>query len=190
MAMELLDGHDLRTLIKSGAAGDLVTRIGIMTQAAQGMAAVHDLGLVHRDLKPANIHVRSDGVVKIMDFGLVRLEDSEMTATGMVMGSPLYMCPEHIKGHKADARADVFSLGAVFYELLTGRKAFAGKGLTQIMMNVLSTDPTPLPQLAPEVPPPLAHVVERCLKKDPLARYQTAGELAAALEVLYDVYAS
>ena len=190
MAMELLDGHDLGKLIQTGTAGDLKAKIRVLTQAALGIAAVHARGLVHRDLKPANIHVKRDGVVKIMDFGLVRLEDSEMTATGMVMGSPSYMSPELIKGQKADARADVFSLGGVCYELLTGKKAFGGKGLTQIMMSVLSSEPQPLAEAAPDVPAALARVVLRCLTKDPALRYQNAGELAAALEVVRDVYAA
>ena len=190
MAMELLDGHDLGKLIQSGGAGDLANRIRVITQAALGMAAVHSHGLVHRDLKPANLHVRQDGVVKIMDFGLVRLEDSEMTATGMVMGSPSYMSPELIKGHKADARADVFSLGAVCYEVLAGKRAFPGKGLTQVMMSVLSAEPQPLTQANPEVPPALERVVARSLRKEPAERYQSAGELAAALEVVRDVYAA
>ena len=190
MAMELLDGHDLGKLIQSGDTGDVASRIRVITQAALGMAAVHAHGLVHRDLKPANLHVKSDGVVKIMDFGLVRLEDSEMTATGMVMGSPSYMSPELIKGHKADARADVFSLGAVCYEVLAGKRAFAGKGLTQVMMSVLSSEPQPLAEVNPDVPQALQRVVTRCLRKDPDQRYQGAGELAAALEVVRDVYAS
>jgi serine/threonine-protein kinase len=190
MAMELLDGHDLGKLIQSGATGEIESRIRVITQAALGMAAVHAHGLVHRDLKPANLHVKNDGVVKIMDFGLVRLEDSEMTATGMVMGSPSYMSPELIKGHKADARADVFSLGAVCYEVLAGTRAFPGKGITQVMMSVLSSEPQPLTQLNPQVPQPLERVVTRCLRKDPDERYQSAGELAAALEVVRDVYAA
>jgi serine/threonine-protein kinase len=190
MAMELLDGSDLKTLIDRQQLGDLPGRIRLMAQAAAGMAAVHALDMVHRDLKPANLHVKKDGVVKIMDFGLVRVEDSQMTATGMVMGSPSYMCPEQVKGETADARSDVFSLGAVFYEVLAGKKAFGGKGLTQIMMGVLSAEPTPLAQSAPEAPAAVARIVERCLRKQPERRYQSAGELSAALDVARDVYAA
>jgi serine/threonine-protein kinase len=123
-----------------------------------------------------------------MDFGLVRLSDSEMTTAGMVMGSPSYMAPELIRGQKADARSDVFGLGAVFYELLSGRRAFNGKGITQIVMALISSEPTPLAQLAPNVPAPVARIVERCLRKDPAERYQSAGELYAALEVALGVY--
>jgi serine/threonine-protein kinase len=189
MVMELLDGADLATQVASGQAGDLRTKLSTMTQVASGMAFVHHRGVVHRDLKPANIHVKPGGVAKIMDFGLVRLSDSEMTRTGMVMGSPAYMAPEQIRGNRADACSDVFSLGAVFYELLTARRAFAGKGLAQVMMAVVNAQPERLASAAPGVPAPLARIVERCLCKLPAERYQTAGELHAALEVAQQVYA-
>ncbi len=143
MAMELLDGADLKVLIDTGRLGPLPERLGIMKQVAAGMAAVHAAGLVHRDIKPANIHVTPAGVAKIMDFGLVRLSDSNMTSTGMVMGSPAYMAPEQLRGEKVEARCDVFSMGAVFYELLSGRRAFPGKGITEIMMGVVTREPSP-----------------------------------------------
>jgi serine/threonine-protein kinase len=188
MVMEYLDGADLSKLVETGSAGDLVDRLAIMTQVAAGMAFVHAHGLVHRDLKPGNIHVKPDGRARIMDFGLVRLSDSEMTRTGMVMGSPAYMAPELIRGEKADARSDVFSLGAVYYELLAGRRAYPGKGVTQVLMAVMSSEPASLASVAPEVPTPLARIVERCLRKSAALRYQSAGELYAALEVAQLVY--
>jgi serine/threonine-protein kinase len=190
MAMELLDGSDIKGLIERKEAGGTTAKLSIMTQASAGMACVHAHGFVHRDLKPANIHVKSDGQVKIMDFGLVRLGDSNMTATGMVMGSPSYMAPEQIKGEKADARSDVFALGAVFYELLSGQRAFGAKGITQIMMAVVGGEPQPLPACAPEVPAPVVSIVGRCLRKLPAERYQSAGELHAACEVARQVYGS
>ncbi len=188
MAMELLDGSDVKGLIERRAVADLPAKLSIMVQAAAGMACVHGQGLVHRDLKPANIHVKSDGQVKIMDFGLVRMGDSNMTATGMVMGSPSYMAPEQIKGEKADARSDVFALGAVFYEILSGQRAFGAKGITQIMMAVVGGEPQPLATTAPDVPPAVVSIIGRSLRKAPAERYQNAGELHAALEVARDVY--
>lgn len=188
MAMELLDGADLKSLIEQRAAGGLPDKLAIMLQVGAGMAFVHARGLVHRDIKPGNIHIQPDGQVKIMDFGLVRFGDSNMTRTGMVLGSPSYMAPELIRGEKADARSDVFSLGAVFYELLSGRRAFGGKVLSQIMMGVLSGEPEPLELCAPDVPAAVARIVERCLEKAPEGRYQTAGELHAALEVAQLAY--
>jgi eukaryotic-like serine/threonine-protein kinase len=183
MAMELLEGADLSMLIQQGRTGGLADKVSLMAQVGSGMAFVHARGIVHRDLKPGNIHVRADGQVKIMDFGLVRVGDSNMTATGMVLGSPSYMSPELIRGQKADTRSDVFSLGATFYELLSGRRAFPGKSITQIMMAILGPDPEPLAAVAPDVPAPVAAIVQRCLRKEPAHRYQTAGELHAALEV-------
>jgi serine/threonine protein kinase len=189
MAMELLEGDDLKDLVARGEVGDLPRRLHIMLQVSSAMALVHAHGLVHRDLKPGNIHVTPKGQAKVMDFGLVRFGDSNMTAAGMIMGSPAYMSPEQLSGARVDSRSDVFALGAVFYEMLTGRRAFGGKGLTQIMMAVIRAEPEPLRVSSPEIPEALARVVERCLRKDIAARYQTAGELHAAVEVLKGVYA-
>src|SRR6266536_5489846 len=122
MAMELLEGRDLKELIGSHSLGDLEQKLDIMDQISDGLAFAHANDLVHRDLKPANIHVQPTGQVKILDFGLARLSSSSMTRTGMVMGTPHYMSPEQIRGEKVDARSDTFSLGAVFYELLSGRR--------------------------------------------------------------------
>jgi serine/threonine-protein kinase len=188
MAMELLDGADLKAVIEQQAVVAIPVKLTLMEQVARGMAAVHARGFVHRDIKPANIHLKSNGQIKIMDFGLVRLGDSSMTATGMAMGSPAYMAPEQLRGEKADARSDVFSMGAVFYELLAGQRAFPGKGVAQILMNVISTEPAPLAQISPATPRPVGAIVERCLKKDQASRYQSAGELHAALEVARAVY--
>ena len=188
MAMELLEGRDLKSLLETGEAGSLAERIRLMTEVAAGMSVVHAGGLVHRDLKPANIHVTPEGTAKIMDFGLVRLSDSDMTRTGMVMGSPAYMAPEQLRGEHVDARCDVFSLGAVFYEMLTGKRAFPGKRLTDVMMSVMGAEPPPLSVSAPDAPAPVALVVARCLRKDPRVRYRSAGELHAALEVLEAAY--
>ncbi len=184
MAMELLVGSDLKVLIEQGRLGSLRDRLWIMTQVAAGMAQVHAARLVHRDLKPGNIHVSAEGVAKIMDFGLVRLGDSQMTATGMVLGSPAYMAPEQLRGARVDARSDIFALGAVFYELLSGRRAFEGKRLTDLMMAVIDREPVPLAECAPGTPPAVAFVVGRCLRKRPDERYATAGELYAALQLL------
>jgi serine/threonine-protein kinase len=188
MAMELLLGRDLKTLIESGELGPLYGRLRLFAQVAAGMALVHAAGHVHRDLKPGNIHVTPEGVAKIMDFGLVRLSDSDMTRTGMVMGSPAYMSPEQLRGEHVDARSDVFALGAVFYEVLTGRRAFPGKRLTDVMMSVIGAEPPPLSVTAPDTPAPMALVVARCLRKDPGQRYRSAGELHAALEVIEAAY--
>jgi eukaryotic-like serine/threonine-protein kinase len=183
MVMELLTGTDLKERIDKGPLLPPYEKLSVMVQVGAGMAYVHGRSIIHRDLKPANIHVSATGQAKIMDFGLVKVGDSHMTRTGTLMGSPAFMSPEVLMGNRADARSDVFSLGAVFYELLSGQRAFPGRGLAEIMMNVLKQEPRPLATVAPIVPPPLVFLVERCLRKDPARRYQNAGELHAALEV-------
>jgi serine/threonine-protein kinase len=189
MVMELLRGQDLKVLIERKEPLSLQQKLSIMVQVGAGMAYVHARDIVHRDLKPANIHVQPNGQAKIMDFGLVRVGDSNMTRTGAVMGSPAYMSPEVLMGGRADARSDVFSLGAAFYELLAGQRAFAGKGIADIMMNVLQREPQPLDGVTPKVPPGVVFLVEKCLRKDAGQRYQNATELHAALEVAYAAYA-
>jgi serine/threonine-protein kinase len=184
MAMELLSGADLKELIEQGTLQELPRKFSIMLQVAEGLAFVHAQDIVHRDLKPGNIHVLPNGRAKIMDFGLVRLGDSNMTRAGMVMGSPSYMAPEQMRGQRADVRSDVFSLGAVYWELLVGRRAFDGKGIHQILLAVLSHEPQPVNELVPEVPARLGEIVTRALCKDPKDRYQNAGELRDALRAL------
>ena len=189
MVMELLRGNDLKALIERKEPLTLPQKLSIMVQVGAGMAYVHGRNIVHRDLKPANIHVQPDGQAKIMDFGLVRVGDSNMTRTGTILGSPAYMSPEVLMGKRADARSDVFSLGSAFYELVAGQRAFAGRAIGDIMMTVLQKEPTPLATVAPQVPPGVTFAIERCLRKDPLQRYQNANELHAALEVAYAAYA-
>jgi serine/threonine-protein kinase len=134
------------------------------------------------------VFLDSRGRVKVGDFGIARIEGSDLTQSGVSLGTPGYSAPEVVRGGTADARSDVFALGAVFYELLTGRRAFTGKGLTDIMMAVISREPPRLAEWAPETPIPVALVVSRCLRKDPAQRYRSAGELEAALEVLLAAY--
>ncbi len=189
MVVELLRGSDLKVLIERREPMSLTQKLSIMVQVGAGMAYVHSRNIVHRDLKPANIHVEPNGQAKIMDFGLVRVGDSNMTRTGTVLGSPAYMSPEVLMGSRADARSDVFALGCAFYELLAGVRAFPGKGIADIMMTVMQREPQPLSASNPTVPPGVAFVVERCLRKDPTRRYQSATELHAALEVTYAAYA-
>jgi eukaryotic-like serine/threonine-protein kinase len=189
MVMELLRGTDLKVLIERKEPLTLQQKLSVMVQVGAGMAYVHRRNIVHRDLKPANIHVQPNGQAKIMDFGLVRVGDSNMTRTGTILGSPAYMSPEVLRGERADARSDVFSLGSAFYELIAGQRAFKGKGIGDIMMTVLQKEPTPLSESAPQTPPGVAFVIERCLRKDATQRYQSAAELHAALEVTYAAYA-
>ncbi|HWW92727.1 MAG TPA: serine/threonine-protein kinase [Vicinamibacteria bacterium] len=176
MAMELLEGKDLKDLIGGNLLSDLNEKLEIMEQIGEGMAFAHANDLVHRDLKPANIHVQPSGQVKIMDFGLARFAASDMTRTGMVMGTPHYMSPEQVRGEKADARSDIFSLGAVFYELLSNHKPFDGDSMHTVLFHVLQDNPEPLRHWV-DLPPILVQLVEKALNKDPALRFQNGGRL-------------
>jgi serine/threonine-protein kinase len=182
MAMELLEGIDLKHAMSQRKLG-YAEKLGTMEQICEGLAFAHARDLVHRDLKPANIHILPGGKVKIMDFGLARTAGSDMTSTGTVMGTPHYMSPEQVKGLKADARSDVFALGCVFYELLSGRKPFDAESMHGVLFKVMQDEPAPLAEVAPDVPHPLVQVVERALAKDPAERFQSAGELLAGLRL-------
>jgi hypothetical protein len=190
MAMELLEGVDLKEIIGARGLNDLWDKLDVMEQVADGLAFAHAQGVVHRDLKPANIRVLPSGRVKIMDFGLARANTSDMTRSGMVMGTPNYMSPEQVRGERVDARSDVFSLGAVFYELLAGRKAFHADSMHTILFKVLEEQPEPVARFAPGVPPRFVRLVERALAKDPAVRFQHAGEVRDALRAIRDSLAA
>jgi len=181
MAMELLDGEELRDLLGRGRM-PLPAAIEIAAQIADGLAFAHERGIVHRDIKPSNIMVLRGGRAKIMDFGIARVRTSEVkTQTGLRLGSPRYMSPEQVLGQSVDLRADVFALGVVLYEMLTGVPPFGGDDVQAIMYQVASFEPPAPSRLNPAVPMMLDLVVARALAKDPARRYQDAGELAADL---------
>ena len=180
MAMELLEGEDLRELLRKDALANLDDKLATMEQVLEGLAFAHSKGVVHRDLKPGNVRVLPQGRVKIMDFGLARLAQ-DGAATGALMGTPHYMSPEQVQGERATARSDVFSLGAMFYEILSGRLPFPGHTIAVVLYGVVHRDPEPLARSAPALPPGLAAVVMRALSKAPHARYADAGEMLQAL---------
>ena len=180
MAMELLDGIDLKHALTARQM-TLDEKIGVVQQICEGLAFAHSHDIVHRDLKPANIHILPGGRVKIMDFGLARLSGSEMTTTGMVMGTPHYMSPEQVKGQKADARSDVFALGCLFYELLAGRKPFDAESMHGVLYKIMQEEPVPLREAAPGTPEALARIVEKALAKNPDERFASASDLLVAL---------
>jgi serine/threonine protein kinase len=184
MAMELLDGQDLRDAIDAQALPSLDDKLHVMEQVAAGLAFAHSKGVVHRDLKPANIQIQPNRQVKIVDFGLARLGGSDMTQDGVVLGTPNYMSPEQALGDRVDARTDIFSAGGVFYEMLTGRKPFDAETTPGVLYQVVHKQPTPVRKWAPEVPPIVVEVVDRCLAKDKNLRFQNGRQLRAALGVV------
>jgi len=181
MAMELLDGRELRDLIRGGSLAPSEA-VEIAARVAEALAAAHERGIVHRDVKPGNIMVLSDGRVKIMDFGIARLRDPDVkTATGMLLGSPRYMSPEQVSGEPFDHRADIFSLGVVLYEMLTGVTPFSGQDMTQLMYQVVHGAAVPPSHVNRALPTVLDYIVARALKKSPAERYGSAAEFAADL---------
>jgi eukaryotic-like serine/threonine-protein kinase len=177
MAMELLNGSELSE--RMGQASIPVSEaVAIAEQVAEGLAFAHDSGVIHRDIKPSNVMLLPRGRVKIMDFGIARLKVSDIkTQLGMRLGTPKYMSPEQIGGSALDHRTDIFSLGIVLYEMLTGIKLFKGDTLTQVMHNVASFEPPPPSQINPEVPALLDLVVKRAMEKKPSARYASGWEM-------------
>lgn len=180
LAMEFLEGKDLKELIKEGQL-TFDQKLDIMEQLADGLGFAHARDIVHRDLKPGNIHVQATGQVKILDFGLARLGGSDLTRTGIVMGTPNYMSPEQVMGERVDSRSDVFAAGAVFYELLTNQKPFDGDSVHAILYQVVHRDPQPARQWNPDLPQELAAIIETAMQKSIDARYKDGGALRDAI---------
>ena len=181
LAMELLEGTDLRKRVQRGPIPPLEA-VEIGCQVAEGLAYAHQRGIVHRDVKPANIMLPERGPAKIMDFGLARMRLADhKTSTGIVLGTPRYMSPEQISGQPVDHRSDIFSLGIVLWEMLTGKRLFSGTEIEQVSHSITYVEHEPPTRVNPELPAMLDFVVARALKKDPAVRYQDADEMAADL---------
>jgi len=194
VVMELLEGETLRERLTTGAL-PVRKAIEYGVQVAKGLAAAHDKGLVHRDLKPDNIFVLADGHVKILDFGLARATSdgagsgatetvAALTDPGQVMGTMGYMAPEQIRGRQVDGRADLFALGAVLYEMVTGTRAFQRETPADTMTAILKEDPPELLAVRADVPPSLDRIIRHCLEKIPAERFQSARDVAFALDAL------
>jgi serine/threonine-protein kinase len=191
IAMELIDGRELRDLVREGSIG-AAQAVEIAAQVADALAFAHEHGIVHRDIKPGNIMVLANGRIKIMDFGIARLKEPTVkTQTGVLLGSPQYMSPEQISGQSLDGRADIFSLGIVLYEMLTGIKPFDAPDLTQVLFWVVNMPAKPPSERRPGLPPVIDYIVARAMKKKPDERYATAAELASDLrECIAEVQAA
>lgn len=203
MVMEHVSGETLHRLIRAGGL-PVPQALRIATQIANALAVAHAAGIIHRDLKPANVMVTASGLVKILDFGLAKLLDptsrpqadsnaphdlnqdatltaAPLTVEGAIMGTVNYMSPEQAEGLKVDARSDIFSFGAVLYEMVTGQRAFEGESTVATLSAVLRDEVKPAREIAPEVPAELDGLITRCLRKRPEERWQSMGEVAAAL---------
>jgi serine/threonine protein kinase/TolB-like protein/Tfp pilus assembly protein PilF len=196
IASEFIDGVTLRQRLAKGKL-ELGTAIEIAIQIASALAAAHATGIIHRDIKPENVIVRSDGIVKVLDFGIAKLSEKKVGGTirrlattvgsstsepGMVLGTAKYMSPEQARGIEVDARSDIFSLGAVIYELVTGRSAFEGGTASDIIAEILKVEPPPPVEFVPDVPHELERMISKALRKDRETRYQTVKDLLIDLQ--------
>jgi TolB-like protein/predicted Ser/Thr protein kinase len=193
LVMELVEGETLGAWAGRQPARTIADIVAVVLQISRALAAAHTAGIVHRDIKPDNVIVRADGSVKVLDFGVATLapaasEDATTgvgdTEFGTVIGTTQYMSPEQARGVEVDERSDIFSLGIVLYELLTGQQPFGGVTATDTRIAILQQDPTPVTQLRPDTSSGLARIVAMCLEKDPTRRYASGGALAADLEAL------
>ncbi|HXE80560.1 MAG TPA: serine/threonine-protein kinase [Vicinamibacterales bacterium] len=179
MVMELLEGQTLAEFLKRPEPIPLEQTVDLMMQMCEGLAVAHVHGIVHRDIKPGNLFIKNDGTLKILDFGVARLADSNMTASGFIVGTPDFMSPEQARGRDIDRRSDIFSTGAVFYYMLSGRKPFAANDLPAVLNKVENEDPPPLTEA--EAPEALSRIIFKALSKQVTRRHQELGELLADL---------
>jgi len=190
LVMEFIEGTTLEKLLAPQAPGKPALRrplreaLDIAVQVADALDYAHRRNIIHRDIKPANILVNTDGKAKIADFGIAKLVGTQMTHTGLLVGTPAFMSPEQITGGRVDNRSDIFSFGIVLYWMFTGVKPFAGQAITEVAYKVVHAMPTPIRQINADLPVELDHIIARCLAKKPDDRYQTARELMLELDAL------
>ncbi|HET7291222.1 MAG TPA: protein kinase [Vicinamibacteria bacterium] len=183
IAMEFIEGTDLEKVIQNKEPLTVEWKLDVLRQVCVGLGYAHRNGIVHRDVKPANIRVTAGGEVKIMDFGIAHLQSSTMTKSGLVLGTVHYMSPEQIEGLKVDHRADIFSVGAIAYELLAYRKPFEGESLTAVMFRIMNERPDPTPLTTP-YSPALETIVMKALERDPDKRYQSLDDMELDLTAI------
>lgn len=184
IVMELLSGQDLEGLLRGNQPLPLASKLEIVAQLCEGLAYAHEQGIVHRDIKPGNVRVLEDGTVKILDFGIAKFAQSSMTQSGMIMGTAHYMAPEQILGNPIDGRADLFSVGVLLHELLSGKKPFAGDSPTAVVYQIVHGEAPSVADSVPGLPEGLNDIVARALKKDPNERYNSASDMAADLRLV------
>ncbi|MGH8735195.1 MAG: serine/threonine-protein kinase, partial [Burkholderiales bacterium] len=196
LILELVEGPTLADRLATGPL-PIAEALPIARQLAEALEAAHGKGVVHRDLKPSNVKIASDGAVKLLDFGLAKIRDAAgpfsmsgitqlaieppLTGGGAILGTVHYMAPEQIEGREADARTDIWALGALLYEMATGRRPFDGESAASVIGAILKDVPPPVSTRASLIPSALDHVVERCLAKDPDERWQSASDVGAVL---------
>jgi len=179
IAMELIEGRELQNLLNEGQCLPVKETLNIMIQVAAGLAYAHEHGIIHRDIKPSNIMVLKGNQVKIADFGIAYMDSWRLnTQGGKLLGSPQYMSPEQVLSHSIDHRSDIFSVGTMLYQMLTGKLPFSGDNTHAIIYQIVNEQPQKPSALNPEIPGTLDSIVSKCLSKNPDDRYQSAIELA------------
>ena len=181
MAMELLEGKDLEYFCHKDALLPVRKVLDIVAGVAEALDYAHSQGVIHRDIKPANIMLLNDGRIKVTDFGIAKAISSSQTKSGIILGTPNYMSPEQINGQPIDGRSDIFSLGVVFFQLLTGRLPFRGRTLTELFVQITQKPHPSVRALNPKVPRPCEQIIDKALAKDPVKRFQTGSEFARYL---------
>lgn len=184
LIMERIEGRELRALLGEGRSQPLTRALDIILQLLNALGYAHGHGVIHRDLKPANIMLREDQSLVIMDFGIARMADLDLTHTGELLGSPAYMAPEQLRGARVDQRVDLFAAGLLLYQLLTGRRAFLADSLAALMLQLLQEEPPPPSSLNPDLPASLDGILRQALAKEPAQRFASAQTFAAALRPL------
>jgi serine/threonine-protein kinase len=182
IAMELVEGRDLSDMIALRDPLALERKLDIVIEVLAGLHFAHQRGVVHRDVKPSNVRVMPDGRVKIMDFGIARLQKADATGSGAIVGTPTYMAPEQITNGAITAATDVFSVGCMLYELLCYQRPFEAESVHGVLYQVLTTEPRPLRTVAPSIPAALERVVAKAMNKVPHERYESAGQMLASLQ--------
>jgi serine/threonine-protein kinase len=182
IVMELVEGRSLAGLLQPGVPLAVAVVIDIGIEVARALGYAHRQGVVHRDVKPANILIADDGRIKVSDFGVAKLASQSLTLTGKIVGSPYFMAPEQVRGEPVDGRADLFALGAVLYQCVTGQRSFPGSTIAEVTYKVIHTDPRPVREWSPGCPAALEAVIVRALSKHPDDRFETGEEMAEALE--------
>ena len=183
ISMPCYEGETLREKIERGPL-EVEEAIELSAQVARGLAKAHEVGVIHRDIKPANVLVTTDGIAKIVDFGLAKLSGVELTKTGMAMGTVAYMSPEQALGSDVTARTDLWSLGVMLYEMLAGGRPFIGENSVAVLHAILKREPDPIGQRRPDLPPQLESLIHSCLVKEAVDRCPAASELVERLQAL------
>jgi formylglycine-generating enzyme required for sulfatase activity/tRNA A-37 threonylcarbamoyl transferase component Bud32 len=187
MVMEFLKGQDLRQAIKNGSTGDTRHKLGIALDIARALEHIHSQNIIHRDIKPDNVHVTTAGAIKLMDFGISKVQDSTRTTTGVVMGTPYYMAPEQVLGRNITPLVDVYSFGVLVFELMTGTRPVVGDTVERIFYQILQEPLNLEPMRQAGIPDPVVDLVARCTEKDPVKRPQGFGEVCARIRsIIHD----